>query len=256
MTPNTKCPPPTIYTGSQSAKKIFNTGIRIPHVFIIQDFDLSPMEVQLAILELLTTQALSEPPRSVKTSRHGVISLPSPFLVVATSTNLCEDVAPPLLHAFMYRIPINLKGKRYYDTKIVRVPSYDLYVASLKHIYVSASLVKYINDVVSCLQAHPYVVQGPAAKSADVVVEAAKASAYLRGEKYVVPQSVMEVLLEVLAHRIVVRVPSNGGPVSTTSGDNTELLLVYSSHELELMHVLPLSRLIVAAVWASIPMIK
>lgn len=75
----------------------------------------------------------------------------------------------------------------------------------VKHIYIDDSIIDYIIRIVSRTRQHEDIALGASPRGAIALMEISRALAGLRGRDYVLPDDVKEIVMDTLAHRIILR---------------------------------------------------
>ncbi len=75
----------------------------------------------------------------------------------------------------------------------------------MKHIYIDDSIIDYIIRIVSRTRQHEDIALGASPRGAIALMEISRALAGLRGRDYVLPDDVKEIVMDTLAHRIILR---------------------------------------------------
>jgi len=75
----------------------------------------------------------------------------------------------------------------------------------VKQVYIDDSILEYIVRIVSRTRGHEDIALGASPRGAIALMEISKALAALRGREYVLPDDVKEIVIDTLAHRIILR---------------------------------------------------
>ncbi len=169
-----------------------------------------------------TQSALLEAMQEKQVTIEGVsYPLPSPFMVIATMNPLEHEgvyVLPEAqLDRFMLKIEIGfpekeeeimlLRRKSVGDFSEVHpvVPEEGLseLMAGVGEVKVSDEIIEYIYSLVSATRADERLLFGASPRAGEHLLFASKASAFLDGRDYVIPDDVKKVFVPVLSHRLV-----------------------------------------------------
>ena len=190
---------------------------------LVDEINRAPPKVQSALLEAMGEHQV--------TSGGATYALPDPFMVVATQNPIEHEGTFPLpeaqLDRFLLHVTVDLPGAAderqilelvERETTSTSVPKPDRINAEAIHgareaamrVYLAPALKDYIVRLVTATRdgavapdirraiEHPVSPRGTLALAA-----AAKARAYLSGRDYAVPEDVMELATDALAHRLV-----------------------------------------------------
>ena len=78
-------------------------------------------------------------------------------------------------------------------------------------VFVDDAILDYILRLVRATRSHPQLAQGASPRAAISVASLCRASAFLRGRDYVIPEDVRYVWVDAVAHRLVLPAGSAGG---------------------------------------------
>jgi MoxR-like ATPase len=158
------------------------------------------------------------------TSDGTTYELSRPFFVIATENNVETTGTYPLPEAQLDRFLMRLKmgyPARDAETQILSRQTRTSHIEFIKavvgreeilrmqsevrDIYVEAALRDYIVDIVTATRNHPYVQLGASPRGSLALLHTAQARAALRNRTYVIPDDVKEMIVPVLAHRLIMR---------------------------------------------------
>ena len=77
---------------------------------------------------------------------------------------------------------------------------------SVERIYVEENVLRYIVEIVRATREHEYVEVGASPRGCLALLKVSRASAFIDGRDYVIPDDVKRVAVDVLAHRIILKV--------------------------------------------------
>lgn len=176
-----------------------------------------------------TQSALLEAMEERRVTVEGVTyPLPEPFLVIATQNPVEQVGTFPLpesqLDRFLIRTGIGYPPERI-ERAIISGGSIreevkrlaplitldDIFAAKRavrENVHISEKIVEYIFRIVAASRSHAAILSGISTRGGIGMAEAARASAYLEGRDFVVPEDVKDVAVPVGAHRLILR-PEN-----------------------------------------------
>jgi len=203
---------------------------------------------------MLTHKFLSAPPSTtllVPGSGVDRIDLPSPFLVIATSTiapvlspsttlaNQANEMALParVLNSMLLRIPIILPREAPVAAPELPPIESKLPLHAVNAVFVSPSITKFLRDLLVALRMHEYVARGPPIGAYDHLLLAVRINASLNRRHFVIPLDVELCAVEVLAHQVLIR--------------TDRLALAEQKH-----HPLAIARRLVVAVLEDLPVLR
>ncbi len=193
------------------------------NLILADEINRAPAKVQSALLETMQEKQV--------TIGESTLSVPDPFLVLATQNPIEQEGTYPLPEAqidrFLMKVKVDYPSpaeeKEMLDT-VTAQDSLRLHasaVASLEeiarikaltnHIYVDDRVRQYIINLVSAtrrpkdyrLSIEPLIELGASPRASIALFLCARAEALLCGERYVVPQMIKDVAPDVLRHRIM-----------------------------------------------------
>jgi MoxR-like ATPase len=191
------------------------------HLLLADEINRAPAKVQSALLEVMQE-------RQVTIAGH-THRLPSPFLVMATQNPIETEGTYPLPEAqidrFMMKVQIDYPKDEEEFVIVQRVigPPIDIQpVASIEQIqhlqqrsrsgYVDPALIQYAVKIVAATreperaglsQLTDSLTFGASPRATIGLIEGARALGFLRGRSYALPQDVLDLVPDVLRHRLV-----------------------------------------------------
>ena len=201
----------------------YQPGALLCNLFLADELNRATSRTQSALLEAMeegkvTVDGVSRP-------------VPDPFLVIATQnpagasgTQLLPDSQ---LDRFALRLTMGypamgdemelLQRKMRGDVMEPVAQAADR--ALLAHlrdqtdrVFVDDAILDYILRLVRATRSHPQLAQGASPRAAISVAALCRASAFLRGRDYVIPEDVKYVWVDAVAHRLLLPAGSSGGP--------------------------------------------
>jgi MoxR-like ATPase len=148
--------------------------------------------------------------------------LEQPFMVIATQNPIEHEGTYPLpesqLDRFMMRLSMGYPERRW-ELEILDTHGHDPVLNDLqpvadatevlgliklaREVHVAASLKKYIVDLTETTRDHPDVYLGASPRASLYLLKAARAIAASRGRDYVIPDDIQDLIVPVLAHRVL-----------------------------------------------------
>ena len=247
-------PPPPPPPQQQQRAQVSTESPQFSLVLILQDVERAPARTLECVSEMLTHKFLSAPPSTtllVPGSGVDRIDLPSPFLVIATSTiapvlspsttlaNQANEMALParVLNSMLLRIPIILPREAPVAAPELPPIESKLPLHAVNAVFVSPSITKFLRDLLVALRMHEYVARGPPIGAYDHLLLAVRINASLNRRHFVIPLDVELCAVEVLAHQVLIR--------------TDRLALAEQKH-----HPLAIARRLVVAVLEDLPVLR
>jgi len=191
------------------------------HLLLADEINRAPAKVQSALLEVMQERQVT-----IAGNTH---RLPSPFLVMATQNPIETEGTYPLPEAqidrFMMKVQIDYPKDEEEFVIVQRVigPPIDIQpVASIEQIqhlqqrsrsgYVDPALIQYAVKIVAATreparaglpQLTDSLTFGASPRATIGLIEGARALGFLRGRSYALPQDVLDLIPDVLRHRLV-----------------------------------------------------
>ena len=199
----------------QSGRMTYQRGAILCNLFLADELNRATSRTQSALLE-----AMEERQVTVDGVSH---PLPRPFTVIATQnptgaagTQLLPDSQ---MDRFMVRLTVGYpKAKDERDMVLARqggvnpldqiqqvVTRTELAAMqeAVSRIYVKDTVINYVVALVGQTRQHPQIQRGASPRAPLAVVSMAKATAYLNGRDYVLPEDVRTVFAGTVAHRLL-----------------------------------------------------
>jgi MoxR-like ATPase len=191
-------------------------------VVLADEINRAPPKTQSALLEAMEERQV--------TIEGQTIPIPSPFLVLATQNPIEQEGTYPLPEAqmdrFLLRLSTGYPGDLGAEREILKrriawqaedptqgVPAVcdaktfrAWQVQVEKDVFVHDALLDYMATLVRRLREHPKVEVGPSPRGTLALLRVSRALAFVRGRPYVIPDDVLEIASEVLAHRTIIEV--------------------------------------------------
>jgi MoxR-like ATPase len=192
----------------------FRPGPIMTNILLVDEINRATTKTQSALLE-----AMEERHVSVDGDQH---DLPKPFMLLATQNPIDFEGTYTLPEAQLDRFM--LKFSLGYPDRAIELKMIDsqslahpldalLPVISSEHImqiqqsvrtvHMDDAVAKYVIELTSTTRQHPSVLLGASPRATLALVQAAKASAYLAGRTYVLPDDVKQLAPYVLSHRLL-----------------------------------------------------
>ncbi|MBC2850047.1 MoxR family ATPase [Cetobacterium sp. 8H] len=187
------------------------------NIILADEINRAPAKVQSALLEAMQEKQV--------TIANETFKLDKPFIVLATQNPIEQDGTYPLPEAqqdrFLMKVKIEyptweeemqilnlLTGEsEFSDISIERIVSaQDLeeIKETIKKVYIDDKLKKYILDLVfKTREKSEYIACGASPRASISLVIASKASAFLDGRDFVMPEDIKKVIYDVLRHRLI-----------------------------------------------------
>ena len=212
----------------QSGKMVYQKGAILCNLFLADELNRATSRTQSALLE-----AMEEGQVTVDGVTH---ALPKPFTVIATQnptgaagTQLLPDSQ---MDRFMVRLSVGYpKPADERDMVLARqggvnplksvqqVVSRGELVAmqeAVSRVYAKESIINYIVALVAATRQHPQILRGASPRATLAVVSMAKATAYMNGRDYVLPEDVQTVFAGTVAHRLLLSADAQSMGLSET----------------------------------------
>ena len=201
----------------------FNTALGpiFTNLLLADEINRAPAKVQSALLEVMQE-------RQVTIGRE-TFAVPNPFLVLATQNPIETEGTYPLPEAqvdrFMLKVLVGYPSATEEFVIVERmigilpavqkvlttVQLLDLQQAADK-VYVDPALIQYAIQIVGATRTprevglkelQPYIMFGASPRASINLIRTARALAFVRGRTYALPQDVLDMVLDVLRHRLV-----------------------------------------------------
>ena len=194
----------------------YSPGAVLCNLFLADELNRATSRTQSALLE-----AMEEGQVTVDGESH---EIPKPFIVIATQnpvgaagTQLLPDSQ---MDRFMVRLSLGYpeaseelsllqrkQGKIMLDMvqPVVTSEELELMCKQVDQVHVDPTILEYIVNIVGKTRNNPDIVLGASPRASISLVSIAKAAAYLQGRDYVVPGDITPLVVDTLAHRLVLR---------------------------------------------------
>ena len=200
----------------------YQPGALLCNLFLADELNRATSRTQSALLE-----AMEEGQVTVDGTTHRI---PEPFLVIATQnpvgasgTQLLPDSQ---LDRFAMRLSIGYPSAKN-ELELLRRKQKGNSLESVNqvldhqtlarlrslvdNIYISDDILSYIVQLVRATREHPHLAQGASPRAAIAVAALSRATAFLQGRDFVVPEDVKFVWTDSIAHRLILPGGSVGG---------------------------------------------
>lgn len=210
-----------------TGKLEYQPGAIFCNLFLADELNRATSRTQSALLE-----AMEEGQVTVDGVSHPV---PQPFLVIATQnpagasgTQLLPDSQ---LDRFLIRLSIGypspadelelLRRRQYGQAmdpvrQVLSKSDLERLRRLVDNIHISDEVLQYIVCLVNATRSHPQLAQGASPRATLAVAAASRATAFLRGRDYVIPEDVQCIWRDVIAHRLI-PIPGTEGTVTGNS---------------------------------------
>ncbi|MCE5335183.1 MAG: MoxR family ATPase [Desulfobacteraceae bacterium] len=195
----------------------FKPGPIFNHVVLVDELNRATPKTQSALLE-----AMGEKQVTIEGRTYDV---PSPFFVIATQNPSEQFGTFPLpesqLDRFMMKISVGYPS-RLAEKEILRGGSKRREIYAIRPfmneeevlaiqegirngIYLSEAILEYLLNIIDATRSCAYLSAGLSTRGALALMSTAKATAYLSGKDYVIPENVKEIAEYVISHRVLFR---------------------------------------------------
>lgn len=210
-----------------TGKLEYQPGAIFCNLFLADELNRATSRTQSSLLE-----AMEEGQVTVDGVSHPV---PQPFLVIATQnpagasgTQLLPDSQ---LDRFLIRLSIGypspadelelLRRRQYGQAmdpvrQVLSKSDLERLRRLVDNIHISDEVLQYIVRLVNATRSHPQLAQGASPRATLAVAAASRATAFLRGRDYVIPEDVQCIWRDVIAHRLI-PIPGTEGTVTGNS---------------------------------------
>src|ERR671931_2520706 len=191
------------------------------NLLLADEINRAPAKVQSALLEVMQE-------RQVTIGRE-TFAVPNPFLVLATQNPIETEGTYPLPEAqvdrFMLKVLVGYPSATEEFVIVERMigvlPAVHKVLTTAQlldlqqaadHVYVDPALIQYAIQIVGATRApqevglkelQPYIMFGASPRASINLIRTARALAFVRGRTYALPQDVLDMVLDVLRHRLV-----------------------------------------------------
>jgi len=194
----------------------YTPGAVLCNLFLADELNRATSRTQSALLE-----AMEEGQVTVDGVSHVI---PEPFVVIATQnpvgaagTQLLPDSQ---MDRFMVRLTLGYpghddelsllkrkQGKALLDLvePVISGDELERMRSEVDKVHVDNAILNYIVTLISKTRNHPDLILGASPRASIAITSISKAAAYLQGRDYVLPNDIMPLVLDTLAHRLVLR---------------------------------------------------
>ena len=210
----------------QTGSMVYQKGAILCNLFLADELNRATSRTQSALLE-----AMEEGQVTVDGVTH---KLPRPFTVIATQNPTGAAGTQLLPDSQMDRFTVRLSvgypkavderemvlarmGGVNPLTTVQQVVSREELVAmqtAVSQIYMKDALVDYIVNLIAATRQHAQIVRGASPRATLAVVSMAKASAYMNGRDYALPDDVRTVFVGTVAHRLLLNADAQSAGLS------------------------------------------
>ncbi len=201
----------------------FNTALGpvFTNLLLADEINRAPAKVQSALLEVMQERQV--------TIGGQTFAVPDPFLVMATQNPIESEGTYPLPEAqvdrFMLKVLVGypdmteefviverMTGILQAVQKVLTTQQLKDWQKQADTVYVDPSLIEYAVRIVTATRApedhglkelDPYIMFGASPRASINLILTARALAFVRGRAYVLPQDVLDMVLDVTRHRLV-----------------------------------------------------
>jgi MoxR-like ATPase len=201
----------------------FNTSLGpvFTNLLLADEINRAPAKVQSALLEVMQERQV--------TIGTQTFQVPDPFLVLATQNPIETEGTYPLPEAqvdrFMLKVLVGypspteefviverMTGMLQEVQKVLSTEQLLGLQRASDQVYVDPALIQYAIRIVGATRAphqvglkevQPYIMFGASPRASINLIRAARALAFVRGRMYTLPQEVIDMVLDVLRHRLV-----------------------------------------------------
>jgi len=205
----------TVYS-RENERFVFKPGPVFTNLLLADEINRASSKTQSALLEAMEERSVSI---------DGIAqALPAPFFVIATQNPLSQigtfALPESQLDRFLMRISLGLPGKiaerellAGMDRRILiasqqPVLSHEMLLAlqaQARLTHASDHLLDYVQTLIEQTRTDPHLADGVSPRGALALLACARASAFLAGRSYVIPEDVQGVFASVVGHRVAVR---------------------------------------------------
>ena len=212
----------------ETGRMVYQKGAILCNLFLADELNRATSRTQSALLE-----AMEEGQVTVDGVTH---ALPKPFTVIATQNPTgaagTQLLPESQMDRFMVRLSVGYpKPADERDMVLARqggvnplksvqqVVSRGELVAmqeAVSRVYAKESIINYIVALVAATRQHPQILRGASPRATLAVVSMAKATAYMNGRDYVLPEDVQTVFAGTVAHRLLLSADAQSMGLSET----------------------------------------
>ncbi len=206
---------------SNSTKAEYIKGPVMTNFLLVDEINRATPKTQSALLEVMEEQKISLDGKTM--------DVPQPFMVIATQNPIEDTGTFPLPQAQLDRFCMKISlGYPSFEDEISilslyktpkNVPEIQALLdknaienihKNVENVEVDPAVMKYIVNIVSKTRSHPSVSLGCSPRSSLALLKCSQALAYINKRKYVIPDDVKNLAINVLSHRIILKTRANG----------------------------------------------
>ncbi len=206
----------SIYS-AQEGKFSFRAGPIFCNFLLADEINRASPKTQSALLEAMAEKQVSVEGTTMR--------LPVPFMVLATQNPVEQEGTYPLPEAQLDRFMLKLsmgypsrdeekeilmrrakRGKDSFEVKPVSSPEQLKQMAAIvEQIHVSPAIYDYIADIIDKTRTHPDLHAGASPRGSLALFKLSRSWAAIHGRTYVTADDVRDLIMPVLAHRVILR---------------------------------------------------
>jgi len=205
----------------------FTPGAVLCNIFLADELNRATSRTQSALLE-----AMEEGQVTVDGTSH---IIPQPFVVIATQNPVgaagTQMLPDSQMDRFMVRLALGYpdhndelsllkrkQGKVLLDLvePVISREELEQMRSEVDQIHVDNSILNYIVTLIGKTRGHPDLILGASPRASIALTSITKAAAYLQGRDYVVPNDIIPLFTDTLAHRLVLRPGAETENITTT----------------------------------------
>ncbi|MEM0118533.1 MAG: MoxR family ATPase [Conexivisphaerales archaeon] len=213
---------PADITGSfvfdrNESRFILRKGPLFANIVLADEVNRAPPRTQSALLEAMQERQV--------TIEDTTYQLPRPFMVIATQNPIEYEGTYPLPEAqvdrFLAKISVGYptaqeeftiaskRNERKYDDVeldvVVGPDEIEEMRKQVEEVHVDDSLLNYMVEIVRKTRSHKDVEIGASPRGTLALLKLSKASAWMHGREYVIPDDIKQIAAEALSHRIILK---------------------------------------------------
>ena len=207
----------------QTGKFEFKQGAAMCNMLLADEINRTSPKTQSALLQIMEESRV--------TVDGNTYDLPEPFIVIATQNPIgsigTQKLPESQMDRFMIRLSMGypkmedeisiMKNRLEPDKRDIQVECV-LNEGDIKEIkdkvasiYVDDSIYEYVAKIVAKTRVRENIIQGVSPRGSIALIAMAKAEAFLRGNEYVLPSDIKNIVIETFAHRVVTNVAGASG---------------------------------------------
>ena len=207
----------------QTGKFEFKQGAAMCNMLLADEINRTSPKTQSALLQIMEESRV--------TVDGNTYALPEPFIVIATQNPIgsigTQKLPESQMDRFMIRLSMGypkmedeisiMKNRLEPDKRDIQVECV-LNEGDIKEIkdkvasiYVDDSIYEYVAKIVAKTRVRENIIQGVSPRGSIALIAMAKAEAFLRGNEYVLPSDIKNIVIETFAHRVVTNVAGAAG---------------------------------------------